>query len=438
MIELLEKFKKEDSYSKMTKLQKEVVLNIFHGRNILLTGPAGTGKSFTLTAIFDFLEREGVYFAKTAMTGVAALNIGGSTLHSWAGIGLAEEAPEQLVSTVRRHKSAKDRIKAAKILFVDEISMASAELLDKLDFVLRFFRKSVRSFGGIQVVFVGDFLQLPPVFKQWNRVVLENYAFDSKAWKNAKIKIIHLTEIMRQSDSGFSNMLNKIRVGDTSDLELLKSRIDYVFPNDGIEPVRIYCKNIDVNQYNRSRLSSLKTNSRVYIADEFGSKHHIEFFNKNCPAPQALELREGAQVMLLVNHDSMFGLVNGSVGIIQKLETGQVEVKFTNGHTSIIKPHKWELKEEYIAIDGKVKMKVVACRKQIPLKLAWATTVHKQQGSTIDRAEVDVTEAFACGQVYVALSRVRDINSLSVKPFSANAIQVDKRCLDFYNGGIEL
>lgn len=439
MRELYSDFKKLPIYGKMTALQKDFIHYLFNGGNILLTGPAGTGKSFCLKAVFDFLEINGYYYAKTAMTGVAALNIGGSTLHSWAGIGLAEEAAEQLVAVVRRHKQAKDKIKAVKTIFVDEISMASGQLIDKLDFVFRFFRKSNKPFGGIQMVFVGDFLQLPPVFKSWNAPIKEQFAFDAKAWKAARIYTISLTEIMRQdSSSQFAEMLCGIRVGDTSKIDLLKSRFDFKFPDDGIAPVKIFCKNVDVNSFNKAKLNLTSGSEKLYYSDDEGKPHHIEFFNKNCQAPQTLALKVGAQVMLLINHDTDAGLVNGSVGVVELMNNNGVTVRFANGQTSFIPPNKWELKEEVVGIDGKVKMKVIAYRKQIPLKLAWATTVHKQQGSTIDRAEIDITEAFACGQVYVALSRVRDLESLSVKPFDQSTITVNDRCLEFYKGGVEL
>lgn len=431
---LLAKFKNSDVWPKFTALQKKAAEAVFRGQNLLLTGPAGTGKSFLIKHIFDFFYKEGVFFAKTAMTGVAALNIGGTTLHSWSGVMLAEELAEELARVVKRNKKAVKRIRDTQILFVDEISMASAELLDKLDFIFKLVRRSSLPFGGLQIIFIGDFLQLPPVFTSWNRATEKKFAFEAKSWKNANIMTICLTEIMRQhNDTEFADMLCRLRVGDVSKLHLLKTRENALFPNDGIKPVRIFCKNINVHQFNQIELDKIKSPQKTYIAEEDGEEHHLKFLDKNCQASKEIVLKVGAQVMLLYNHDSDAGLVNGSIGIVQQLLDGQVTVKFTNGIIDVITPHKWELKEEHVGIDNKIKLRTIAYRKQIPLKLAWATTVHKQQGSTIDRAEVDVEEAFECGQVYVALSRVRSLNSLSVRPFDDSVVTVNQKCLDFYN-----
>lgn len=432
---LFQTFKQLDEYKNLTKLQKKFFKDFFSGRNIFLTGPAGTGKSYCVNLLFKFLDLNGVFYGKTATTGVAALNIGGVTLHSWSGMGLAEEAGMELIDRVKDNPKASARIKNTKVLIIDEISMAKSDLIEKLDIVCQVIRDREKPFGGIQVVFVGDFMQLPPVFKN---LAEEKFAFESQAWSDAKVRTIHLTEIVRQHDEPhFAKLLNEIRMGGAEDYTLLASCVDRTFPNDGIKPVKLYCKNIDVSKHNHDQLKKLKGESKFYYSADTGGEKWMQFFEKNCPAPTTLELKEGAQVILLANLDVALGLVNGSVGTVLKCYDNCVDVQFECG-PQIIETHKWEVKQnEYDSLTGSMKKVVIASRNQIPLKLAWAITIHKSQGSTLDRAEIDVGEAFAAGQVYVALSRVRNLKSLKILNFSPHTIKANKKCLDFYNSQIE-
>jgi ATP-dependent DNA helicase PIF1 len=221
-------------------------------------------------------------------------------------------------------------------------------------------------------------------------------------------------------------------MGTVSDLSVLSECIGRKFPDDGIKPVKLFCKNIDVNSHNEKELAKIASAERTYGASDEGADSWKLFFDKNCPAPTHLRLKKGAQVILLVNKDVEMGLVNGSVGIVQNLYDSSVEVKFVCG-TVLVEYNNWEVKQnEFDTLTGTMKKVVLAKRRQIPLKLAWALTIHKAQGSTLDRAEIDIGEAFAAGQCYVALSRVRNLKSLSVKSFSSNKITVNKKCLNFY------
>lgn len=426
---LLLEFQKRPGWEGFTTLQKEFFLHFFAKRNIFLTGPAGTGKSFCINELIDFLDDVGHPYGKTATTGVAALNIGGTTVHSWAGIGLGDDDGTDLLDKVANNKKATNRIKGAKLLIIDEVSMAKADLIEKIDIVCQFIRNSGAPFGGLQVVFVGDFLQLPPVFNQMEE---EKFAFDSEAWASANIKTVHLNEIVRQHDEPeFAKFLNEVRIGAAKDFDILEPCLTREFPDDGIKPVRLFCKNYNVDAYNSDQLAKIDGPIKTYYSVDDGPTNWKQFFDKNCRAPNPLHLKVGAQVMLLTNLAIESKLVNGSVGVVEKMYNDCVEVRFANG-TFPIEPFKWEMRQNEIDVLGQMKRVPIASRKQIPLKLAYAVTIHKCQGATLDRAEVDASEAFACGQVYVALSRVRNLSSLKLKRFNPTKITVSKKCIDFY------
>ena len=427
---LFNDFKKLSEYKGLTKLQKKFFKDFFSGRNLFLSGPAGTGKSFCVNLLIKFLDLNGIFYGKTATTGVAALNIGGVTIHSWSGMGLAEETGMDLLDKVNENPKTVQRIKNSKVLIIDEISMAKADLIEKLDIVCQYIRNKDKSFGGIQVIFVGDFMQLPPVFKNFEE---EKFAFDSQAWGDAKVKTIHLTEIVRQHDEPhFAKLLNEIRMGSAKDFTLLMECLNRKFPDDGIKPVKLFCKNVDVSKINHDELYKIKSQSKFYHSSDSGGEMWRKFFDKNCSAPTTLELRKGAQVILLINLDTKLGLVNGSVGTVTEVYDTYIDVKFACG-PQIIETYKWEIKQnEFDPLTGNMKKTVLASRSQFPLKLAYALSIHRSQGSTLDRAEVNVSDAFAAGQCYTALSRVRNLNSLSIQAFSPDNIKVNKRCLEFY------
>jgi ATP-dependent exoDNAse (exonuclease V) alpha subunit len=427
---LLTEFKARSDYNHLTMMQQEFFNVFFSKRNIFLTGPAGTGKSYCLNALFSFLDEKEIFYGKTATTGVAAINIGGTTIHAWSGMGLGDAEGMQLLDKVEKNRKAKYRIKNAKVLVIDEISMATATLLEKLDICCQYIRNNGKPFGGIQVIFTGDFLQLPPVFNKFEEEV---FAFESTAWREANVLPIHLTEIVRQHDDpDFATFLNEIRTGNTKNFHMLKECENRSFPDDGIQPVKLFCKNINVDDFNAQELNKIKSNVKIYRAVDTGGDGWTSFFDKNCKAPAELKLKVGAQVMLIKNIDVSEKLVNGSVGVVEGLQDEFVIVKFTDGKTQVIEPQTWEMRQNEDDGYGNMISVLVASRTQIPLRLAWAVTVHKSQGSTLDRAEVDIADAFASGQVYVALSRVRNLKSLKIKSYNPSAVIVNKKCIEFY------
>ena len=428
---LEQEFKKTDEYAGLNKKQQGFFTEFFKGRNIFLTGPAGVGKSHCLKVLFEFMNKKMIFVAKTALTGVAALNIGGQTIHSWAGMGLADEDTKSIVDKARNNKRARERVRGTGILFVDEVSMSSADLLNKLDAVMKDARHNDDPFGGAQVIFSGDFLQLPPVFRGEGEQL--KFAFQSKAWAAAKVSIVHLTKLVRQDESTpFAKLLQKIRFGKTTGLDsILGSRVGARLPNSN-NPIKVFCKNVDIDVYNGRQYQLLNSPEKTFVCRDTGNPELGKNFDRTCPAPAILRLKVGARVLLLVNVATEEGLVNGAVGTVAGFGILGPLVKFDNGVSAAIEINKWEMKEQELDLSGKMRYKVIATRSQIPLKLAWATSVHRLQGATLDAANIDLSGAFEHGQHYVALSRVKTLEGLCLTPFDPKRIKAHPECVEFY------
>ena len=377
------------------------------------------------------MREQGESVAVTASTGVAAFNIGGSTIHSWMGIGLAMDSVETLCKKVRKNKPARERIRAAKYLIIDEVSMIGAELLDKIDAILRNIRDLDFPFGGIVLVLVADFSQTLPVFpdpKQDCRL-----AFESDAWQDATLNCVELTEQVRQQDDlEFCALLDEIRVGNLTNIGKLQCRVNAPIKMAGKEkPIKILGYNKAVDSYNFAVLRNLPGQSQVFWAKDDGDAKWTEYFDRNCLAPNRLELKVGAQVMLLFNLDSSAGLVNGAVGVVKEIGSSPI-VCFSNGLERAVTAQEWHASEQ-VVVDGRIDYAPVATRRQIPLKLAYAQTFFKSQGKTLDAADIDLDQCFADGGAYTALSRVRSLNSLRLKPFKPESIKTNKKCVEFYS-----
>lgn len=424
-------------------IDKEIIHHAVNNRtNIFLHGAGGVGKTTILNEIVRQLEINNRNVRKTALTGVAAVLIGGVTLHRYAGIGLGDGDKLQLLRRVSMKKNIKRDIIETEILIIDEISMCGAELFDKINFVFKKIRKNERPFGGMQIILVGDMLQLEPI--------KDAYIFKSEVWDKLNLKIYNLTISKRYNETNYFDLLLRIRENKHTqeDISILKGRYDeYIkIKNEikgwEIKPTFLFSKRIDVDEYNMKELSKIQgdqydfENNDDFVFkpskydDEYTerkiSASQIEFYTNllDNAIPQNISLKVGAQVMLKKNLDVEAGLCNGSKGVVMEIneQTEGVLVKFKNGVSTYIFKDKWEIKEG----------NVLASREQIPLVLAYAMTIHKSQGSTLDCAIVDLGyNIFADNQAYVALSRVRDISGLYLSDFDETSLKSNKDALEF-------
>lgn len=431
---------------KLNQEQQATVDAFRNGHSFFLTGQAGTGKSAVLSELVQVANELGRSVGLTAMTGAAALLIGGKTLHSFLGIGLAVEPAADIARRIRVMKSVNQRWKNLDVLIIDEVSMMTGELLEKLDYIAKFIRCDSRPMGGIQTVLSGDFFQLPPVQPGTSTT---HFAFQSKVWDQVVPTVFELTKIMRQSDPAFQKCLSTVRTGSCPEdvKQLLLSRVGLQAGKQGddgqqittIEPTRLYTRNADTDKINDTRLRELNLPLQEYTA-KFSVSTNAKpsqqkvvdklktFLTKSAPCHDVLRLCEGAQVMLTHNLDFEAGLVNGSRGVITRFESGLrlPVVQFVNGVETIIDRHAWTTKDD--------SSKITVAKTQLPLKLAYCLTTHKSQGMSLDLVEIDIGRSvFEAGQAYVALSRVRTLQGLFILDFAPEKIRAHPKVSDFYN-----
>ncbi len=399
----------------LVPMTQERALDILKtGANVFLTGEPGAGKTYVINKYVAWLEAAGLSVAVTASTGIAATHIGGLTIHSWSGIGVRDTlTPYDLDQIVSKERTVK-RAKSAQVLVIDEISMLDGKVLDMVDQVLRTIRQSGEAFGGLQVVCIGDFFQLPPVTRQGDMM---KYAFESTAWQNMKPLVCYITEQYRQEDEMLLSLLSSIRRNEIEEehYTLLAEQTEISYEN--IEPTRLYTHNADVDAVNNQKLAELPGSAKRYTMKGTGRKQLIEGLVKNCLSPEALILKEDAMVMCTKNNFEA-GYVNGTLARVIRFDEGFPVIETMDGREILIKSSTWEMAE-----DGKI----LASIEQLPLRLAWAITVHKSQGMSLDAAEIDLSKAFVYGQGYVALSRVRSLQGLKVLGMHPNALQVDPK-----------
>ena len=413
----------DETYLKILTLLK-------NGENVFLTGFAGTGKSYILNKLKEYFKKK---LTITSTTGIAAVNVKGQTLHSWAGVGLCRNTVYNTVEKIKKRPTQYRQIMNCKILAVDEISMLNIEAFEYINEVLREVRECNDPFGGIQVFFIGDFFQLPPVEKEGE---IRHYCFDSPVWDKLGLKNVVLKKNYRQNEENFITALAHMRENclEVEDIELLKTRC---VENEDADILHIFSTNEEANKYNFAKFNMIDEPVKLFYAEDGvyrGSKlvtegftesenYILEIFSKNCRAEKEIALKLGARVMLLVNMDFNKGLINGACGVIQGFNQDTISIKFDNGIVSNIPKHKFE----YYYNE-----RIVAERMQYPLKLAYGITIHKSQGMTLDRLVVDCARIFERGQSYVAMSRVKTLEGLYLKNFEPEKVLVDNRVAEFY------
>lgn len=432
--------------------QRRAADTVLEGSSCFITGPGGVGKSFLLQTLHNVYAASQKTLAITAMTGCAALLIGpyAKTLHSWAGIGLGRGNPEVIIEAIVKDGKRKKRWRQTDCLIIDEVSMLTPALMDLLDLVGRRIRKIDKPFGGLQMVFVGDFYQLPPVSKDSGPATATPFAFVSPLWPT---KTVQLTQILRQKDPLFQQILNEARTGDLSpeSYATLETRKTMDWKRQEIKPTLLFTKNNDVNAINENQLAKLPGEEHVFKATTTSHPRMpaqavqwaVEKLDRDASYEVTLKLKVRAQVMLLkqpFRDDTdkngkptkcpIEGLVNGSRGIITEFaHDGYPMVKFLNGpqHPVKICPTNWDSDAD------KAEEKV--SREQIPLRLAYALTIHKAQGASLDSALIDVgPSTFEYGQAYVALSRVRSLEALFIYEIATKAFKAHPAVKAFYAG----
>lgn len=409
--------------------KKDVLQHLAAGSNIFITGCAGTGKSFLLKLIKEVYDPYGL--AVTASTGIAAVQIGAVTLHSWAGIGMGDQPVEKIFQHLDSFKGAKQRnqMRAAKMLAIDEISMVSAEIFELLDQVLRYVRRNNSPFGGIQLILLGDFLQLPPISREGN----SRFCFETDVWQQLDIKTCMLKQVFRQQEQKFVSLLNNMRFGKVTpeDIEMLKSRMNLDYSQLQIRPTIITTHNSLAEQANIAELNAINAKVVSFTQETGGQDNRVEFLQKYCLAPIRLDLKVGAQVMMIRNQYIKHGVSNGSIGVVRGFSMkGWPEVEFENNVVLKIQPSTWE----YIEMDPKtLQPDTKAYIRQLPLIYAWSITVHKSQGMSIDSILCDLGRLFEHGQGYVALSRAKSLSGLYMKSFDFSRVRFSQKAVEFYS-----
>jgi ATP-dependent exoDNAse (exonuclease V) alpha subunit len=401
-------------------VNQEKALSILKsGTNVFLTGSAGAGKTYVLNQYIKYLKARKIPVSITASTGIAATHLQGTTIHAWSGIGIKDALSQRNLRALKEKKYLKKNIEKTKVLIIDEISMLHKKQFEMVNEVLQFFRDTQDPFGGVQLVLCGDFFQLPPIGNsaETNK---EKFCFMSQAWLDAQLSICYLTDQFRQTDTQLNDILNEIRSGLVSkrSIELLQSRKEAIGTE---EPTRLYTHNLDVDRINSQHMAEIKGRKKIFKARVKGNLKLAETIKRSIMAPESLELKKDAKVMFVKNNYEK-GYLNGSLGRVLKFDKeGHPVIRLNNGMDIKAESEDWRIEDE----TGKL----LVSYRQVPLRLAWAITVHKSQGMTLDSAVMDLSNTFEKGQGYVALSRIKGLDGLQLNGFNTTTLEVDSLAL---------
>lgn len=392
------------------------------GKNVFLTGAPGSGKTFLLNKYINYLKENHVKIAVTASTGIAATHLQGVTIHSWSGIGVRDN----IINETELEKIATKQIirnyKNTKVLIIDEISMLHKHQLDMIDTISRYILGSEKTFGDLQVILCGDFFQLPPVSSSLQKNEIQ-FIFESGAWKNGDFHVCYLEEQHRQGDDPLLNILNDIRSGKTGEHTKIPLRTRYKKePQGSTKATKLYSRNINVDEINERALKNITAEEKVFTMSTVGFNGLVNILRKSCLAQEQVKLKIGAEVMFIKNDIPGNQYVNGTRGVVVNFDRneGWPIVRTYDNKMIVASPVEWKYED-----DGVVRATI----SQVPLRLAWAITIHKSQGMTLDAAEMDLGDVFELGMGYVALSRVRSLNGLKLMNLNELALKVNPKIL---------
>ena len=382
------------------------------GANVFLTGEAGSGKTYVLNQYIDWAKESGLSVAVTASTGIAATHLNGRTIHSWSGIGIKDMMDEKTLSYLENNDDLVDRVRGTDILVIDEVSMLSHRQLDLVNQVLQTLRETPAPFGGMQIILSGDFFQLPPIGKESRLVVAAD------AWSKASFAVCYLESQHRSDDSSLSELLAAIRSGEVDQMHfewLIERQVKSEEVPEGV--TQLYTHNKDVDRINLEELKKLKTDSKTYTAKHTGDAGAAEALVRNSLITHKLKLKVGAEVMFIKN-DPEGKYVNGSRGKVVSVTGSHPRVQLYSSDKELaVTPDAW-------SVDGTSAGGDTTDR-QLPLRLAWAVTVHKSQGMTLDQAAIDLSNTFVAGQGYVALSRLQNLAGLFLLGINNQAMAIN-------------
>jgi hypothetical protein len=397
-------------------MKQITTLNILKsGQNVFITGSAGTGKTYLLNLFIQYLKERQIHPTVVAPTGIAASHLKGQTIHSFFALGIRDTVVDNgYVEFLLEKSYLKSRFSKLKVLIIDEVSMVSPEIFASMDKVLRAFKNSPEPFGGVQVVISGDFFQLPPVSKVFKE---KRFAWQSPVWKDLGLKSCYLEEKFRQDDNQLIQILDDIRLGEVSSAsrQLLESRFHKELDGNFI-PTKLYTHNVDVDRINLEELNKLKGKSKTFKYTSKGTAKNIEKIFKTSLVLEEITLKKDAVVLFIKNNPEK-NYINGTTGVVIGFEGDIPLVKTSTGEKIRVVTEDWII-ENY-------KGETVATLSQIPLRLAWAITIHKSQGMTLDSAEIDLSKTFEVGQGYVALSRIKSIEGLRLMGLNEMALRVE-------------